>query len=146
MKGSNKEMRRYKGLSCNTGKWVHGDLAHNEINDTWIMNMHSVQGEGTFDNVKPRSVGQGTGEIDKEGTEIFSGDVVELDNFNPARYLVEFIEGAYVLTHPSLEGFPLDITFISSSKGCCAKIVGTAYEMGKHWYRLDNNTETKENN
>jgi hypothetical protein len=128
-------MRRYCGKTVKEGKWVKGDLQHNEINDTWIVNMHSCIGEGSFDNVKPASVGQGTGEFDKTKNEMFEGDLVELDNFKPKIYVIEFIEGAFCFTRPDLEDLPIDLNHSSNSNGSIATIIGKAYD-NKNWWKV----------
>jgi uncharacterized phage protein (TIGR01671 family) len=71
---------------------------------------------------------QFTGLLDKEGRDIFEGDIVEAKNWNPMRYTVEFIEGGFCFTHPKLKGSPIDINLMFSSQGCACAVIGNIHE------------------
>jgi uncharacterized phage protein (TIGR01671 family) len=69
-----------------------------------------------------------TGLKDKQDTEVFEGDIVRVDHFNPEYYQVEFIEGGFCLTNPKVEGYPTDINICYPSIGCQLLVAGNIYE------------------
>ena len=74
------------------------------------------------------AVMQFTGLKDKNGKEIYEGDVVEAKSWQPMNYAVEFIEGGFCFTHPKLKGSPIDINLMYSSNGCACSVIGNIYE------------------
>lgn len=71
---------------------------------------------------------QFTGLKDKKAQDVYEGYYVEAKNFTPQRYLVEFIEGGFCLTHPKLNGYPMDINLMYPSTGCQFEVIGNSYE------------------
>lgn len=67
---------KFRGIDTMTGQWRFGDLVHNmKVTLTGTEPRVMVGGY----EVKPETVGQFTGMCDKEGTEIFEGDIVEYE-------------------------------------------------------------------
>jgi hypothetical protein len=65
---------------------------------------------------------------DKNGKEIYEGDLVKSEIHNPPIYRIKFIEGGFCATHPELKGYPIDINHFYSSNGCMIEVVGNICE------------------
>lgn len=96
-------MRRikFRGKRIDNGGWVYGDLVTDGKNSkatfAWIFPEDAD--EYSFHllvQIKKESVCQFTGLKDKNGTEIYEGDVFKNDNYE---YVVTFKDGCFVLSH-----------------------------------------------
>lgn len=89
---------RFRGKDVFSGKWVYGDLAHNQkITREGLEPRVMVAGY----EVDPETVGQFTGLHDKNGTEIYEDDIVALCYGLPGLEVfawVRYKDGAFVLT------------------------------------------------
>lgn len=72
------------------------------------------------------------GIFDKDGQELFEKCIIEVDQYNPSKYEIKYIEGGFCATRPNLEGYPIDINHFTSKD---IKIIGTTIE-NKDWWKV----------
>ena len=70
---------RFRGKSKRTGEWLYGDLVRNVEGAIAIVPPFEITTNNYCDRyeVEPETVGQFTGYVDENGTDIYEGDIVE---------------------------------------------------------------------
>ena len=117
---------RFRGFDATGQKgWVYGDLVHNQkVTETGLEPRVMVGGY----EVVPESVGMWTGLKDKNGKDVYEGDIVRWDKDNRL-YVVVFRNGMFYASveecNPHIYGgFPL--WFLCEEEQHCA-IVGNVF-------------------
>lgn len=78
----------FRGKTEEANRWIFGDLEHDSDGDVQILGTHSVFARS----VDPETVGQFTGLTDKNGKQIFEGDICRNGDFT---YLISWIASQY---------------------------------------------------
>lgn len=103
---------KFRGKRKDTGEWVYGDLLHidggcliyfgsqTETETPYIENSSPIAVElfkTEIAVVEPETVGQFTGLCDKNGKEIYEGDIVDMKSITPRHWVVKFSWGTFYL-------------------------------------------------
>ena len=86
-------------------------------------------GELTPDGSRNIKFEQFTGLHDKNGKEIYEGDVVRMDSFEPSDYIVKFIDGAFCLWNDDV-GYGTDIHYTHHAGRKQATVTSNIHERG----------------
>jgi uncharacterized phage protein (TIGR01671 family) len=88
----------FRGKRKDNGRWIQGDYQHFHIeNDIYV---YIGRWGEEMRSVKPETVGQLTGLTDKNGNQIFEGDILE---FRRGRtHIVKFEDGAFIFTDTAI--------------------------------------------
>ena len=123
----------FRGQDVASNKWIYGDLRHK--GDKLVI-FHTDKNLG--EEVKPNTVGQFTGFLDRSGKQIWEGDILRVW-FDDKQFFV-----AVVVWHEGHAAFLLDEgdKCYSPMIGNCTEVVGNVHEQNKDDLRSINHGET----
>jgi len=118
---------KYRGKRVDNGEWVEGHFFETVEGIRRCYNI-VVNREVKF-YVRYDTIGQFIGLKDKKGKEIFEGDIIKSDSHsNPSEFAIEFIEGGFCATHPTINDNPIDINHFYPSIGCTIEVIGNKFD------------------
>ena len=97
---------KFRGKEIKTGKWIYGSLVVDNKGRCFIVPFQSSEKGLKCIEVDKSTVGQFTGLRDREGREIYEGDIIETEY---DRWLVKFDNGSFYGVKPKTGSF-LDLS------------------------------------
>ena len=122
---------KFRGIKIDGSGWVYGSYVANIEWAKWYIYYPVKVGEFiqlTKEEVIPESVGQFTRLLDKDGKEVFEGDIITAPSFNPTNYEIKFVEGAFVADYSTSNGWCLEMIHFSDSTGIHYSVTSTVHD------------------
>src|SRR5690348_8912819 len=115
---------KFRGQMLNTQIWVYGYLYEDETG-SYIKESKENKRFGTGFEVDPKSVGQYTGLKDKNGNEIYEGDIMKFPFYSQAFEIVWNNDGCYYegIYHDGSDDFAM-----CKSEAEASEVIGKIYE------------------
>lgn len=120
----------FRGKRKDNGEWVYGFYCYNPLMKRGEMFSFDAVRCYVYE-VIPETIGQFTGLIDKNGTKIFEGDVVDILTENEEIGVVAYDDGGFLV---NADGFCVD--FHSNINGTDLEVIGNIHD-NPEWVRKE---------
>ena len=119
---------KFRGKSIDGKEWLYGDLVSSADKKRFAILVNNKESYDECE-VSPETVGQFTGLMDKNGAEIYEGDILKWSNGRS--YVVKFWKGMFYASIEEcndgfLRGFPLHALTDYEDRKC--EIVGNIFD------------------
>lgn len=149
---------KFRAIRKGSKEFLFGDLVHNCEGDAIfpsVLDENALLNSPDYYTINPETIGQFTGLRDKNGNEIFEGDIINIFYGHPSwintPFEVVFIMGSFCMKKPDLnrstaftlylhDCFEQGITTVESDDSFLFEVIGNIYqnpELLQSWFNLE---------